>query len=35
MNTAGMMTGVVRSDGQIRLEGWSRGAAPVLVPAGN
>jgi len=33
-NTAGMMTGVVRADGQIRLEGWSRGAAPVLVPAG-
>jgi L-asparaginase / beta-aspartyl-peptidase len=32
-NTPGMMTGVARPDGKIRLQGWSRTAAQDVVPA--
>jgi beta-aspartyl-peptidase (threonine type) len=32
-NTTGMMTGVVRADGKITMQGWSKDAAPVVVPA--
>ena len=32
-NTTGMMTGTVRSDGQISLKGWSKTAEPIVVPA--
>jgi beta-aspartyl-peptidase (threonine type) len=32
-NTTGMMTGVVRSDGQIKMAGWSKSAEPLVVPA--
>jgi len=32
-NTPGMMNGVVRSDGEIQLSGWSKSAKPVVVPA--
>jgi L-asparaginase / beta-aspartyl-peptidase len=32
-NTPGMMTGVVRSDGKIKMAGWSKTAEPVVVPA--
>jgi beta-aspartyl-peptidase (threonine type) len=31
-NTTGMMTGVVRSDGKIRMSGWSKTADPLTVP---
>jgi len=30
-NTTGMMTGTVRSDGQISLKGWSKTAEPIIV----
>jgi beta-aspartyl-peptidase (threonine type) len=32
-NTTGMMTGVVRSDGNISLKGWSKTAEPIIVSA--
>ena len=32
-NTDGMLTGTVRADGRISLEGWSKSAEPVVVPA--
>jgi beta-aspartyl-peptidase (threonine type) len=32
-NTTGMMTGTVRADGKITMQGWSKDAAPVVVPA--
>jgi beta-aspartyl-peptidase (threonine type) len=32
-NTTGMLTGAVRSDGRIKLSGWSKNAQPVVVPA--
>jgi L-asparaginase / beta-aspartyl-peptidase len=32
-NTTGMMNGVVRPDGKIKLSGWKRNAEPVIVPA--
>jgi beta-aspartyl-peptidase (threonine type) len=32
-NTTGMMNGAVRSDGKIKLSGWSKNAQPVVVPA--
>jgi L-asparaginase / beta-aspartyl-peptidase len=32
-NTTSMMNGVVRTDGQIKLSGWSKTAATVVVPA--
>ena len=32
-NTTGMMTGTVRADGKIRLQGWSKTAEPIIVPA--
>ncbi len=32
-NTTGMLTGAVRSDGKIKMSGWSRNATPVIVPA--
>jgi len=32
-NTTGMLTGAVRSDGRIKLSGWSKSAQPVVVPA--
>jgi beta-aspartyl-peptidase (threonine type) len=32
-NTPGMMTGVARPDGKIRLQGWTRTAEPELMPA--
>ena len=32
-NTTGMMTGAVRSDGKIKMSGWSKNAEPVVVPA--
>jgi beta-aspartyl-peptidase (threonine type) len=32
-NTDGMMTGTVRTDGQIKLSGWSKDATPVTVAA--
>lgn len=32
-NTTGMMHGVVRGDGKIELSGWTKSAAPVVVPA--
>ena len=32
-NTTGMLTGVVHSDGKIRMSGWSKSAQPVVVPA--
>jgi beta-aspartyl-peptidase (threonine type) len=32
-NTNGMMTGTVRGDGKIVMKGWSKDAAPVVVPA--
>jgi L-asparaginase / beta-aspartyl-peptidase len=34
-NTTGMMTGIARQGGQIKMSGWSKTAAPVLVPAHN
>lgn len=33
-NTMGMMTGTVRADGKIMMKGWSKDAAPVVIPAG-
>ena len=32
-NTTGMMTGVVRADGKIKMSGWSKTAQAVIVPA--
>lgn len=32
-NTEGMMTATVRSDGKILVQGWSRDAQPITVPA--
>jgi beta-aspartyl-peptidase (threonine type) len=32
-NTTGMMTGTVRADGKITMQGWSKNAAPVVVAA--
>lgn len=32
-NTSGMMTGTVRSDGKIKMSGWSKSAEPVVAPA--
>jgi beta-aspartyl-peptidase (threonine type) len=32
-NTNGMLTGTVRADGKISLQGWSKSAKPILVPA--
>jgi beta-aspartyl-peptidase (threonine type) len=32
-NTTGMMTGTVRSDGQISLKGWNKSAEPIVLPA--
>jgi len=32
-NTTGMITGTLRSDGNIVLKGWNRTAAPITVPA--
>jgi len=32
-NTSGMMTGTVRADGKIRLQGRSKTAEPIIVPA--
>ena len=32
-NTTGMMNGVVRTDGKIKLSGWSKSAEPVVVTA--
>ena len=32
-NTTGMMNGIVKTDGQIKLAGWSKSAAPVVVAA--
>ena len=32
-NTTAMLTGTVRADGKIRLQGWSKTAEPVIVPA--
>ncbi len=31
-NTTDMLTGTVHSDGKIKMSGWSKSAAPVLVP---
>jgi L-asparaginase / beta-aspartyl-peptidase len=31
-NTTGMLTGAVHSDGKIKMSGWSKSAAPVIVP---
>jgi hypothetical protein len=28
-----MLTGTVRADGKIRLQGWSKTAEPIIVPA--
>jgi beta-aspartyl-peptidase (threonine type) len=32
-NTTAMLTGTVRADGKIRLQGWSKTAEPIIVPA--
>ncbi len=32
-NTTGMLTGTVRAGGKITLQGWSKTAAPLVVPA--
>ena len=32
-NTSGMMTGTVREDGKIRMQGWSKSATPIIIPA--
>jgi beta-aspartyl-peptidase (threonine type) len=32
-NTTGMLTGAVHADGKIKMSGWSKSAAPVVVPA--
>jgi len=32
-NTPGMMTATVREDGKIRIQGWSKNAKPIIVPA--
>jgi hypothetical protein len=30
-NTTGMMTAIVRSDGKITIQGWSKSAEPVVL----
>jgi beta-aspartyl-peptidase (threonine type) len=32
-NTEGMMTATVRTDGKVTLQGWSKSAKPIIVPA--
>jgi len=32
-NTQGMMNATVRADGKITIQGWSKSAKPVVVPA--
>ena len=32
-NTEGMMTATVRAEGKITMQGWSKSAKPIIMPA--